>query len=377
MEYSRRGARVLALAIKFFGILSHQQVRELKREDVESKLVFAGFVIISCPIKPDTKNVIKELIYASHKVMMITGDNPLTACHVAKELRFTRKPSVILTCNLSKKWEWLSIDGSKRFKCKTPIKELLSNFDLCLTGEGLQYIKEYYYDYMLTLLPYVTVCARFAPQQKEYIITTLKSLGYCTLMCGDGTNDVGALKHANVGVSLLSKTPSKKLKSFPSSSTSANNLTTVNESILHRTNAGNSNINTSVTQNLTTQLSASSSSSIRSSSTLSNINSRNSRIVQRREAAMNSQARLQSMLREMDDEQISVVKLGDASIAAPFTSKSSSISCGKFNVIIKILLMFLSLYIKWLTTLNNIYVINYQLCTKCIKIFYLFSESYN
>ena len=52
------------------------------REEAESELIFAGFIIAECPLKEDTKAVIDELKGASHEVKMITGDNALTAAFI-------------------------------------------------------------------------------------------------------------------------------------------------------------------------------------------------------------------------------------------------------------------------------------------------------
>ena len=65
--------------------------------------------------------------------------------------------------------------------------------------QGLVYVNENYPKNVKNVVKNVSVFARVSPKQKELVIVLLKSLGYVTLMCGDGTNDVGALKHADVG----------------------------------------------------------------------------------------------------------------------------------------------------------------------------------
>ncbi|XP_060069748.1 endoplasmic reticulum transmembrane helix translocase-like [Ylistrum balloti] len=309
LEMARRGARVLALGYKKLGNLSHQQVRDMTRENVECDLEFCGFIIISCPLKSDSKAVVKEIINSSHYVVMITGDNPLTACHVAKELRFTKRTTLILTPPNDKdtSWHWQSIDDKVILpvKMENIRKELIGQYDLCLTGEALTYIQS---DAQLLriLLPNVRVFARVAPKQKEVVITTLKSYGYTTLMCGDGTNDVGALKHAHVGVALLCNAPEKppeRRKRRP-----------IDEGSSVDGDAG-SNENQNDKHSLTSRSKGGS-------------RAAKQRAIARGDNLAPAQKKLANMLKDLEEEEkAQVIRLGDASIASPFTSKLSTPMC--------------------------------------------------
>ena len=46
----------------------NEKVRDLSRSDIEKNLEFVGFVVISCPLKPDSKAVMKEIINSLHHV---------------------------------------------------------------------------------------------------------------------------------------------------------------------------------------------------------------------------------------------------------------------------------------------------------------------
>ncbi|KAI2811031.1 hypothetical protein BLOT_002201 [Blomia tropicalis] len=317
LEMSRKGTRVLALGRKNLG--TSRQIRDYTREDLEKNLEFAGFLIISCPLKPDSKNVMKELVRSSHYVTMITGDAPLTACHVAKELHFfnSKKDTLILRIDNEELLQWVSIDESVEIDLiAEKQKQFFQKYDLCVTGDSLNAVLDHHPKFFPTLLPHVRVFARIAPKQKEFIITSLRALGFHTLMCGDGTNDVGALKHAHVGVALItnnSPLPSQTHTTNESANklpTGGDNRRSINDVIRENQRERNNMPKNVVPRRQLT-----------SNNSSGTTNSRQQRL-------NNAQERMQRMLAELEEqEKAQIVKLGDASIAAPFTSKLSSIQC--------------------------------------------------
>lgn len=159
---------------------------------------------------------------------MITGDNPLTAVHVAKEVEIMDREALILDLKENPTHEggsslqllclcteayshtdltWRTVDETKVIPVDPtqPFDlSLFEEYDICVTGAAMkQYENRPSWN---DLVQNTWVYARVSPAQKEFILTSFKSLGYTTLMAGDGTNDVGALKQAHIGVALLDGT---------------------------------------------------------------------------------------------------------------------------------------------------------------------------
>ncbi|KAF1811767.1 hypothetical protein P152DRAFT_459229 [Eremomyces bilateralis CBS 781.70] len=212
--FTRNGGRVLALGYKYLsqdGEIGQSRINHLKREEVECDLHFAGFLVLQTPLKDDAVKSIRMLNESSHRCIMITGDNPLTAVHVAKQVEIVDRDTLILDApehdNSGKYLVWRSTDDKVNIPVDPTLPldpEILRTKDLCVTGYALAKLQDQ--KAWPQILRHTWVYARVSPKQKEDILLGLKDQGYTTLMCGDGTNDVGALKQAHVGVALLNGT---------------------------------------------------------------------------------------------------------------------------------------------------------------------------
>jgi manganese-transporting P-type ATPase len=330
-HHMNRGRRVLAMAYRDVGPIGRlQELKDSGRDAIERNLVFAGFLVLDCPLKPDSKSVISELRKSGHKVAMITGDAMLTAAEVARQVGIIRPSIANQEVYQIRKKETsilsIALDPLSLFECielcsnaENPNsfdlvelwqKSRIKNVALCISGEALVSVasaatqmgtdsgvslRDSKVDEKAILLSpsaqavlsrlvgVISVFARHAPQQKEAVIAALNHGGHQTLMCGDGTNDVGALKRAHVGISIISAPEVEKKQREAAATITLAKRT--GEKATKR-----SKVKTPVKTKTVEE-------SLR-------------------------------QLREAQDD-LDRVELGDASIAAPFTSRAVSIKCCK------------------------------------------------
>lgn len=157
-ESAAVGLRIIAFS--FREVLGE---RGYPRDEVEKEQVFLGFTGIYDPPREEVKEAIKVCREAGIRVVMVTGDNPLTAKAVASEIGLAQEGDDILT---GKQLEAYS-------------------------GESLK-----------TVLPKVRIFARTTPEQKFQIVKAYQELGEVIAVTGDGVNDALALKQADVGVAM-------------------------------------------------------------------------------------------------------------------------------------------------------------------------------
>lgn len=306
-KYTRQGSRVLALAFKPLPEMTVSEARSLDRDIVETGLTFAGFAVFNCPIRADSATILSELKGSSHDLVMITGDQALTACHVAGQVNIISKPTLILgSAKNNAGYEWISPDESESMVySEKEVADLSESHDLCVGGDCFEMLQQT--SAVLQVVPYVKVFARVAPEQKELIMTTFKMVGRMTLMCGDGTNDVGALKQAHVGVALLNAV----VPAPPSSETSKDE-------------------NTKPVKSKKPKPSSESSKPLIQNGEGSSKGKPISKSDRHLAAAEMQRQKLKKLMDELNEEgdgrSTPIVKLGDASMASPFTAKHASVA---------------------------------------------------
>ncbi|MDD2336921.1 MAG: HAD-IC family P-type ATPase, partial [Geobacteraceae bacterium] len=151
-EMAGEALRVLALAWKPNAHL----------EDAEEGMIFLGLVGMIDPPRPEAKGAVEMCGKAGIRVLMITGDHPLTARAIAAELGILRGGKVI---------NGRDLEGMNETELARQVEE-------------------------------AEVYARVSPAYKLRLVTALQQKGYVVAMTGDGVNDAPALKKADIGIAM-------------------------------------------------------------------------------------------------------------------------------------------------------------------------------
>jgi len=159
-ELNEQGMHVIAVAEK----AEYVGVNVFGPQD-ESEMTFIGYVAFLDPPKPDVAEAIQSLYDAGVDVKVLTGDAPLVAKHICKNIGM--------------------------------------HFDTVLTGADIEPMSD---DQLKAAAETCDIFARLAPMQKERLVIALRGSGHVVGYMGDGVNDAPSLRCADVGISVDSAT---------------------------------------------------------------------------------------------------------------------------------------------------------------------------
>jgi magnesium-transporting ATPase (P-type) len=154
-----RGLRVIALASGELPAASDRS----RAPGEPSGLEFAGLVGLIDPLRPEARDAVRRCREAGIRVIMVTGDHPVTALAIARDLGLATGPDEVVVGSD------LSADRPEAFRAA---------------------------------VERATVFARVAPEQKLSIVAAAQEAGHYVAVTGDGVNDAPALRRANIGVAM-------------------------------------------------------------------------------------------------------------------------------------------------------------------------------
>ena len=159
--FARQGLRVLALACRSLPDCEQAPTRK----DAEQSLCFAGLVTMLDPPRAEVREAVTRCHSAGIRIMVITGDHPLTAAAIARQVGIGGdEPRVVDASGIDHTHE-------------RELEELLAD-------------------------ERELIFSRASPEAKLQIAEALRTLGHVVAMTGDGVNDAPALRSADIGVAM-------------------------------------------------------------------------------------------------------------------------------------------------------------------------------
>ena len=203
LKFSKNGFRVIGCAEKKFTELSFAEAQGISRECVESGMKFLGFLIFENKIKKQSPKAISHLSLAKIKTLMVTGDNILTAICVSRSCGIVKPDEKIFlpTCD-DQISSFIDYDSNTVIQFQDLIVQPDSVVFACSGAFFKLLISSVTQEIAETFIRRCKVFARMSPKDKKMLVEFIQNVGLNVGFCGDGANDCGALKAADIGISL-------------------------------------------------------------------------------------------------------------------------------------------------------------------------------